>query len=168
MKKIRVLLALALVLTLCLSLCACGGSGSSSYKDAVKNYFNAAIGDIDAAKKVIPDFMLDSILKELDMDEDEYWEKLEDEMKDIAESAEDELGKNLKVSIKFEDNEKIDKDELEDVQDMLREAYDDEDIKVTAGYIVEGEATIKGKNDKETDDFELEVYKINGKWYVMG
>ncbi len=165
MKKTRMILALVLVLAMALSLCACSKSGSSSYKDAVENYFLAMTGDADAMIKAMPEAVIEAGMEEEDMDRDEF----EDEMKDLAEmlreSAEAEFGKNIKVKVDIEDKEKLDKDELEEIEDAMNEAYDAK-MKVTDGYIVTGEATIKGKDDKDTDDFELTVVKIDGKWYV--
>ena len=61
----------------------------------------------------------------------------------------------------------IDKDDLEEIQDALEKKYDDAkkgETKVTAGYKLTVKATIKGKDDKDSNSTTINVYKIGGKW----
>lgn len=39
-------------------------------------------------------------------------------------------------------------------------------VKVSKGYTVSGEASIKGKKDEESDDFEIQVVKMDGDWVI--
>ena len=95
-------------------------------------------------------------------------DKFDDEaMDDLKESLEKEYGDKIKITYKILDKEKIDKDDLEEIQDALEKKYDDAkkgETKVTAGYKLTVKATIKGKDDKDSNSTTINVYKIGGKW----
>lgn len=110
--------------------------------------------------KAFPKVMKDNI-------EDKYDD---DELNDLMETFEKEVGEKVKITYKILDKEKIDKDDLEDVQDSLEDTYDDakkSEIKVTAGYKVTVKITVKGKDDKESNSTTIYVYKIGGKWCLL-
>ena len=50
--------------------------------------------------------------------------------------------------------------QLEKMNDKLSQ------VKVSNGYTVSGEASIKGKKDEESYDFEVQVVKIDGDWII--
>lgn len=104
--------------------------------------------------KAFPSFMKSDIEK--------YYS--DDTLEKQLDDFEDEYGKNIKISYKVLDKEKIDKDDLEKVEDKLKDRYDGKKIKVTAGYKLTVKMTIKGKTDKDSDTTKFYVYKINGKW----
>ena len=79
---------------------------------------------------------------------------------------EDEYGDDIKVSYKIKDKEKIDKDDLEDLEDDIKDTYD-EKVKVSKGYELKIEMKIKGDDDKEKDTTKIKVYKIDGDWCLM-
>ena len=60
----------------------------------------------------------------------------DDYLEDQLEKFEDEYGKNIKITYKVLDKEKIDKEDLEDLQENLEDKYEDskKKCKVTAGY----------------------------------
>ena len=137
---------------------------------------------------------------------DDYEESLEYYEEQI-EYQQDEYGKNYKVKYKIVDKEEIDKDELREVRDTIRERgemrleslenLEDEDYeegadelgitksqakkyakaqesiaktlkkaKVTEGYILTVSVTTTGSelDEPEEDEFEIEVYKVDGRW----
>ena len=100
--------------------------------------------------------------------QDDLEDKFDDDAMDtLKEKLEKQYGDKIKITYKILDKEKIDKDDLEDVQDSLEKKYDDAkkgETKVTAGYKLTVKATIKGKDDKDTDSTTINVYKIGGKW----
>ena len=55
--------------------------------------------------------------------------------------------------------------ELEKLQKSLKESLDKK-CKVKKGYELEVQATVKGKDDKETDITKMKVIKLNGDWVV--
>ena len=151
--------------------------------------------------------------------EDEYKEilkimKKSDDYEDTLEYYEesidfkkDEYGSNYKIKYKIVDKEEIDKDELREVRDTIRERgemrleslenLEDEDYeegadelgitksqakkyakaqesiaktlkkaKVTEGYVLTVSVTRTGSelDEPEEDEFEIEVYKVDGRW----
>lgn len=142
------------------------------------------------------------IMKKSDNYEDtlEYYEESIDYNKD-------EYGSNYKIKYKIVDKEKLDKDELREIRDTIREDgerqledwedMDDEDYedaadamgitksqakkyykamesvaktlkkaKVTEGYVLTVSVTITGSelDEPEEDEYEISVYKVNGRW----
>ncbi len=138
----------------------------SSYKKPIDNYVKAyQKTNVNAYLKTMPKF----VSKEYDSDDkDDLKETLENKLEDL----EDAYGKNVKISYKIIHKEKIDKDDLEDFQDKLRDAYDDakkSQTKVSSGYKLSVLVTIKGKDDSNTyTDESVYVYKVGGTWCTSG
>lgn len=144
--------AVVAVIALIIIIVAIFGGG---YKSPIKNYY-AGIQKVNSKTylKSFPEFMKDDLEDEYD---DEYLE-------DAKEDKEKTYGDKLKMSVKFISKIKINKDDLKDVQDALKKKYDDEKIKVQAGYEVVYELKTKGSDEKSKHFHIEEVYKINGKW----
>lgn len=147
--------AVAAVIALILIITALFGGG---YKSPIKNYY-AGIQKINTKTylKSYPKFMREDL-------EEEYDEEYLEEAKEKYEKT---YGDKLKISVKFVDKIKLDKDDLKDVQDALKKKYDDEKIKVQAGYEVVYRITYKGSDDKLTTFGRENVYKINGDWCTI-
>ena len=81
-------------------------------------------------------------------------------------TGEDLEGKDIKIKYKIEDNEKLDKDDIKDIEKELKEYMDiREDI--SAARELEVAFTIYGDGDKEDEvDVTMEVIKVDGKWYL--
>ena len=60
----------------------------------------------------------------------------------------------------------LDRDDLDDAEDLIDDSYDKE-VKVSKGYKLKIEMKIKGKKDSEKTKFEVNVYKIDGQWYIL-
>jgi RNA polymerase subunit RPABC4/transcription elongation factor Spt4 len=128
---------------------------SGGWKKPINNYFKGMEkGNLKTYTKAFPDFYNDKV----DLDDDDM-DKLHD-------SLEDSYGKNIKIKYEVTKKENIKKDDLKKVQEYIEKVYD-EDVKVTAGKEVKVKATIKGKDDSDTDTQKMYVYKINGKWKLL-
>lgn len=137
-----------------------------SYKEPIDNMCKAMeTGKGKYLYKCMPEFVLDDQYE--DMKKSEIIDELDDEAEDMLDDLEDELGDDVKISYKIKDKEKIDKDDLEDMEEMLEDAYDGK-IKVKKGYEVDVKITAKGDDDKDSQTMTLNVYKINGDWCIMG
>lgn len=137
-----------------------------NYKDPIDNMFKAMeTGKGKYLYKALPSAAFDSEEFE-DMKKSEIIEEFDEMAEYISESLEDAVGKNPKIKVKYLDKEKIDKDDLEEMEDDYKESTDQK-IKVSKGYEVEIEVTIKGKDEKESTEMTLEVYKVDGDWCVM-
>lgn len=131
---------------------------SGAYKTPIKNYFNGVQKtNAKTYLKAYPEFMREDL-------EDKYDE---DFLEKRIESLEKTYGDNVKLSYKVVDKIKMTKDELDEYKDDLKKDYDDEKIKVSAGYKVCIKLTVKGSDEKETNFMTLEVLKVNGKWSII-
>lgn len=136
--------AVLAVLIVIVSIFIAKGSG---YKGALKKYMNAMEkGNWSKFKQV------SLLASEGVIDQDEFEEKAEDI-------------KSIKYKIKK--TEKIDKDDLEEINESLKFMGVDKTIK--KGYVVTVEITTK-TDDGETEEDTVEMYaaKIGGKWKVFG
>lgn len=135
---------------------ACVCLFSNSYKTPINNMFKGMQkADLKTYLKTFPEFM------EADKKFDQEY------LDDLLKSYEKEYGKNIKISYKILDKEKLDEEDLEEMEEKI-EKYYDEEVKVKAGYDVTVKSTIKGKKDSETSTRTVSVYKIDGKWYLLG
>ncbi len=87
-------------------------------------------------------------------------------LKDAKKDDEKEYGDNVKYSFKVLKKEKINKDELADVEEYINNKYN-EKVKVKGGYKVKIEAKTKGKEDYDYGTTFRYVYKIDGKWKML-
>ena len=137
----------------------------------------------------------------------DYYEDMLEQYEEQIEYYKDEYGSNYKIKYKITNKEKIDKDELKELRDEIREMgeemlYELEEAdsdyyeegadelgisesqakkivkamksvaktlkkaKITEGYTLTVTETIKGSelDEPEEDEYEIEVYKINGRW----
>lgn len=134
-------------------------NSSKEYSVALDNYFKG-LQEADA-KKIISayhDFYIEYYDYE-DLYDDEY-------VQDRLEELEDEYGDNIKISYEVAKEEKIEGDDIKNVQKYIKEYYD-ESVKVEAGYKIKVKASIKGDDDKESNSNVMYVYKINGKWGIL-
>ena len=153
-KFIAVIVAIVVIILIVLKLIF----GTAAYEKPLKNFFEGIEDkDGDKIEEAFPEFYGDKMTKLYDFDDvaDELYDRLEDE-----------FGKNIKISYKIKDKEKIDKDDLEDIEEEIKDDYD-EKVKVSKGYELELKLKVKGKKDKDEHTSELEVYKIDGDWYIM-
>jgi hypothetical protein len=97
-------------------------------------------------------------------DEDDLVDMMEESFDMIHEQWEEEYGDDIKISYKIKDAKKMDKDDLEDLQDEYDDA--DIDIDIKQAYEVEVEVTIKGDDDDDEEDMDLVIIKVGGKWYL--
>lgn len=128
---------------------------SGFYKAPLKKYYKGLNKcDADSYAAAFPDFMKigDSITDS----------KLKDQKKD----EEKEYGDNVKYSYKILKKTKIEKKDLENVQDYIKTRYK-ESVKVTKGFKVKVKESIKGKDDYDYATSTKYVYKIDGKWYLL-
>ncbi len=140
---------------------------SGGYKGALKDYFGA-IEDKDGkayAKSVLSGDMIDYMEDEGDMDKDDIYDVYEVSAKSAYSKLKEDFGSGIEISFDVTDKEKLDKDECEDLEDMLNLVYDD--VKVSKGYTVELEITVEGKDDDDEFDAEAGIVKVDGDWVIM-
>lgn len=137
------------------------GSGNRSYKAAVKQYARA-IEDHDLSgmiKVQVPRYSKQQFISMSGYSsEKEFWDEFD-------ESMESEYGSHVKLSFEIKGAERIDQDDLADIEDALSYSYDYE-ADITDGYVVEILMHVKGDDDTYDDTIYLNVVEIKGKWYI--
>lgn len=140
------------------------------YEKTLKNYTKMLKGDVtyESIEAMAPEAYWDYMEEEYELDLKEQVEELleEDYLEEMKEELEDDYGKNFRVSYKVTDEDELDKDDLNDIRDSLKEKYDIPKKSVTKGYELEVEFSIKGSEDEDSDEMDLTVIKIDGKWYI--
>lgn len=132
--------------------------GGGGYKKAISTM-------VDGMEKADWDKYSSVLLKE-ERKTMESWTDGDDIMDMMMESFEDDYGKNIKISYKIKDKEKLDKDDIEDLEDEYDDTYGKK-IDIEKAYTLEVEMTIKGKDDKDTDTDDMTVVEVDSDWYVL-
>ena len=150
----------AAVLVIILAASALGGGGMTK---PVNNFFNGMMdADIDKFMSAFPEEVQEYF--------DDYYndleEYLEDNFDDFIDDLEDEFGKNVKIKIKVADKKELNKSKTSDLKEVLKNRYDIAKKDVTEAWELECEITISGKDDSDTEDLDVVVFKYDGKWYL--
>lgn len=164
MKK---LISMLLVLVMCtLALTSCGGANSSP--EAV---VEAAMGlmedpDVKTLKNLLPEVAWETLYDEADMDEDEFWEEVEDSFEEAKEMMEDYEG--YKFSFEIDEVDKMKRSEVKDLNEELEDFLDD-DIEEAAVVTVEVAFSFEfdGEEIDEESEREFTVFKYDGDWYLV-
>lgn len=171
MKKLLALMLAALML---LSFAACdGGNGDEeeeelTYEAAAENYEKLMNGKTDYLEKLAPQKYWDFLEEEENIDLDDVIDDFEEMYEDRLDYWEEEYGKNIKITVKITDAEKMDSDDLKEVAEALADRYDflkKSDVK--QAYEVDLKMTVKGADDKEEDEEEAVIVEIDGGWYLI-
>lgn len=140
--------------------------GSSPNK-AVKNYQAYLNGNAGKMGSMAPSDYWKYVKEEGEVTKATAKKEYKDMYKDMKEELEDTYGKNVKYTIKVTDKDKMSNKDLKAIGDALEEEYEIDDKKVKAGWEMEVEMTIKGKDDDDEIETTLNVVKIGGQWYVL-
>lgn len=169
-KNTKVLKVVAIIAMLVMSmymLTGCGNNDSKkdkddnasqgTYEEPIK-YLVEGLSEANSDKflKAFPNFVADQLGKYFD----------NDYLQEALEKAEDEYGKNVKMSYKVTGKEDLSSDELEEMVEDIQNSYD-KNVEIKKGYAVDVEITTKGDDDEDTEEDTINVYEIDGKWYVL-
>lgn len=151
----------ALVIALILIISIISSIAGGGYKKPI-NEFEKALNKCDG-ERLAECMMTKDMLKEA---EDEDFDELDEMLEMLVEFAEEEYGDDVKFTIKVDDKEKLDKDDLKDIEESYEDMYD-EKIDVKKGYEVTAEMTVKGDDGKDSEDIELTVIKVKGEGWLL-
>lgn len=163
-------IAVAAVAVIAIIIAIIVGAGNN-YKKAINNYLDYALKcDVKKVEKLAPkmywDYCEENKLFNI-KDKDELNEAYEEVLEERKEALEDEYGKNVKYSYKITDVDELSDKKVSEYAGALKDKYDIAKKKVTKGYEVEFDITVKGKEDEDDDEMTLTVLKIDGNWYVV-
>jgi len=133
----------------------------------VNNFFDFTVkGNINKLKDLAPSAFWANLELKNDVKITDIKSSLEKEFEDQLQTLEKEYGKNLKVEFVILDKEELDNYDLDNLKDTLEENYNIPKKSVTNAFELEIEATIKGTDDEDTQEQDMTIVKIDGKWYI--
>lgn len=139
----------------------------SSVNKAVKNYQAVLNGKAGKVASLAPSAYWKYWKDEEGITKADVKKDFKEQYEDSKEELEELYGKNVKFTIKVTEKDKMSKKDLEEIADQLEDNYEIDDKKVKAGYELECEMTIKGKEDDDEIETTLYAVKISGNWYVV-
>lgn len=140
-----------------------GAVSTPGYEKPVKYMLNGLQdGNYKTMMKAYPKFMKEQFDEQV---EDYYDGEVDELMEMLTDDMKEEYGKKVKLSYKVTDKEKLDKDEVKDLQESFKWRYD-EKVKIKEAYVLELEMKIKGSEGKDEEDVEMTVIKIGSDWYL--
>lgn len=153
--------AVAVVIIIVLAATLLGGG----YQKPLKNAQSAIKSEkADKFVKAYPEELVEAFDDYYDdTDDKDFVEYVENDIEGTIDYAEDEYGKDCKISFKVVDTIKLNDDELDDVSKKIEKATD-EDIDVKKGYKVVYKVTIDGKKEKVESFDTCTIVKAFGKW----
>ncbi len=167
--KLKFFTVIAVMLVSIIALTGCGTNNKTednnkkneneeaSFETPIKNYYEGLqTANLDTLMKSLPSFIYD-----------EAKEKMTEEVLNVMlEQAKEEYGENLKISYVIKNKKEIAEEDLKSEQNDIKTMFNS-DITITKGYIVDVETKVKGDNKEDTNTNTLEVYEIDGNWYLL-
>ena len=140
----------------------------SKYTSALDTYIDVMFyGKANKLEQLAPKEYWDYLEEENDMSLDDLKDQYEENWDDMLDMMEDQYGKNIKVTYKITDEDKISNRKMEKIAEALEDTYDIDANSVKEGYKVDAEMTIKGSDDDEEDEGTFNIIKIGGRWYMI-
>lgn len=131
---------------------------AGTYKTPLKNLFN---GIEKENEKKFTNAFSERMLDESKIKDDDMEEYLES----IYKTLEEIYGEDIKIDFKVVEKEKVDKDDIDDLNDLLEEV--DKKLKVKKAYTLEIEIEIEGDDDDATLEWEVGVAKFKGDGWCL-
>lgn len=165
-----VLTAIAAVVIVVFAIVLLGGGkrGQATYKSVVNQLVKSAYKTADAEDffELIPDAVIDYSIEDEDYyDLDEMVDDFQYELDYLHDYLYENLGRNWSVSSKIVDVQDFTDRELRELNRDYKDVLET-DIEISAAKVVEVELTIKGDDLEQSNVMEINVIKINGKWYL--
>lgn len=140
--------------------------GGRSYKSTIKQYVNAQF-DVDAAAifRLVPDDMVDYMLKDDGYDRDDFDDLIEeanDRIQRQLNSVEQYLGEDWKFTYKITNIESVKGDDLK----YLKKDYRKMGVNISAAKVAEVELTIKVGETESSNSVEIPLIKVGRSWYL--
>ncbi|MDR3311152.1 MAG: zinc-ribbon domain-containing protein [Oscillospiraceae bacterium] len=164
--NIKIVAAFAAVVLLIIII----SSASGGYKKPVDRIIKAMnTGKGSYVIDTMPDAYVDYLLSG-----DSYYsyyydvENLSDLKKyydDIVKGTRESLGEKVKISYKITDKERLDKDDIDKIEENMEDDIE-KNVKISKAYELTVKLTIKGKDLKASNEVKMRVIKIGGKWYL--
>ena len=156
--------AVIVIAAIIILIVAAGGGYKKPVTDMVKA-FNEGDGKI-LTDVIATEKMLKYFEKEDDMDYDDVCDQMEDMIDEVIEEWEEEYGDDPKISVKFGDKDKLDEDDIDEIEDIYKEEAEVK-VKIEKAYELECEITIAGEDDDDEDDYDIVVFKVKDEGWKL-
>lgn len=152
------------VLILIIILCSVFSGGYA--KPVEKMYKAVQNKDGDLMMECYSEYEIDYMADRYDMSKKDIQKYYKESAKTLYDFIKEEYGRDFKIKVSVEDKEKIDKDDLKDIEEILQIKFDKKKLEVTKGYVLDCDFEIKGDDDEDTESEEVLVLKIDGEWCI--
>lgn len=142
--------------------------GGSAYKMPVKNFvraFNEGDGKL-LTDTIATEKMIAYLEKEADMDYDDMCDEMEGMIDEILKSWEEDYGDDLRLSVKFEDKDELDKDDIDELEEYYKE-QENIKVKIEEAYELECVMTLVGEDDDDDEDVNMIVIKVRDEGWKL-
>ena len=141
--------------------------GKSQFAGLAGNLQQMVNGDFKNIEKMCPEAYWEYCEDEYkDFDREDLVKNSEKEFKDQKKEYKKEYGDDWKATVEVFDEKKMDKDMIADAAEYLSDTYDFDEKSITDGYTVWFRMDIKGSDGRDHNISEMNVLKIDGKWYL--
>lgn len=158
-KKIsKILLIGMMLITITVVLTGCGNKkeenkGIEPYEEPIKNMIEGMQNtNLEQYKKAFPDF-IDYQVTQKDLDE----------MMNVYIEM---YGQDIKISYEIKEKEEMPSSKLSEIQENIK-IYFNHECNVSKGYKLQVNKTIKGIKDQQLTQTTINVYEIDGNWYLI-
>ena len=167
-KFIPAIISAGAVILLVIILLASGIFKSGSLKAVEKSMKATIKGDGKAVFELTmhPYALEEAIEDEEFEDKAEAIDEYKDRAEDVRDSLEDAYGKGLRVKVEHKKTTKYKKSDIKKINEYLEEEHDYPANYISALHVVKVKATIKGREDDDSETSEVVVAKVKGKWYM--
>lgn len=161
-KKVMILGGIAAAIVAVVALLIILGGGP---KRALKRWEKVVNGKGNV-EKLIPEDVFKELRKDEDFSKGEFLDSIEDSFEKDMDAVKDEFGDNAKIKYTIVDKKKMNKEDLEDLAEVLDKGYGISEKSVKAAYRMAVKVTTRGKDGKTFHYEQVVVVKIDGKWYT--
>lgn len=166
-KTILISGAIVLALIVCFVLAIVlpsGGGTEAALDDFVEVTF---YGDVDLIENLAPEAYWEFVEDEYDIKIKDVKEYYEDKVFDaLIDGLEDEYGEDIDVSYKIIETDSVSKSKFEKMKDTLKDKYDIPKKDIEDAVELKVELSIKGDDDKDSDETKFYAVQIDGDWYT--
>ncbi|MBQ7981371.1 MAG: hypothetical protein IJ305_07180 [Oscillospiraceae bacterium] len=158
------LIALGTVITLIVLLIVSVGGNYKKPVNQLVKAFNECDGEV-LVEATCTKKMLRYYDKKKNWEYEDVCDEFEDMIDDAIDDWEDDFGDDVVLSVEFGDKYELDEDEIEEIEDDYKNnGYR---VKIDKAYELECNIAFVGEDDKDDEDYDLIVIKVEGEGWKL-
>lgn len=157
-QMMKLIIIIGMLIILVISLTGCGNKSqeqidNEAYEEPIKNMIEGIQNtDVEKYMNAFPEFLnLKIAQKDLDELMNTYIEL---------------YGQGIQISYEITNKQEIPNEKLVEMQENIKKYFEHE-CTIKKGYKLEISQTVKGSKDQNISDKTIDVYEIDGKWYII-